>query len=53
MIERDVLTADLFAVRRGDPLIEWQPDDGDESQEAVPGGGRRVHMIGFNLQTAC
>ena len=50
MIERDVLTADLFAVRRGDPLIEWQPDDGAESQDAPPGSGRRVRMIGFDLQ---
>ena len=50
MIERDVLTADLFAVKRGDPPIEWQPDDGGESQEAAPGGGRRVRMIGFDLQ---
>lgn len=42
MIERDVLAAGLFAVRRGDPLLEWQP-----------GGGRRVRMIGFDLQVAC
>ena len=40
MIERDVLTADLFAVRRDDPLLEWQRG----------GDGLRIRMIGVDLQ---
>ena len=50
MIERDVLTADVLAVRRADPLLEWQTEDGGENQQAAGRGERRIRMIGVDLQ---
>lgn len=51
MWERDIVSDDLTAILRNDPLIEWQDEERPPGESALGSGGAiRLRMTGRSLQ---